>query len=833
MPIDFSKISKPKDSKRIIEPIELFQSLRVTDPAINDMWLAQGDALRMWHENRTDLDVGIVLNTGAGKTLVGLVAAQSLVNETKGHVAYACSSIQLVEQTAEKATGYGLPVTTYFRGDFSNELYQSGRAPCITTYHALFNGKSRFVRDGLQAVVFDDAHAAEHLIRDQFTLRLTRETNANLFSQIAALFHGYFASVGMGTGFAETIERGHGTRSWFVPPFALHERFGELGRLLAEAKLDEQQETKFCWEHLRDHLDLCCLFISGQEATFTPAAVPTLSLPYFQNSVRRLYLSATMTAEDAFVRTFGKVPSRIIAPTTTAGECERLILIPRLNSACDLEDTSVAEEIIQDRKALILTPSTKHGEKWKEITGEQSSDNVTEQVDDFKNANSAEKLLLVARYDGVDLPGETCRVMVIDELPSGVGPLERYLWEKLGLDKLLRSTVASRIVQSFGRISRGMSDHGVVILTGKSLVDWLLVPINQAALPKFLRQQLELGIAASKSADDCDSLIAAAGQCLKRDQVWLASYQNYMEETEAPEAPRVDTEALAISLAEAKFGNSLWTRDYTNAARALSLSLNETFTASRNAGAWHTLWLGYAYELLGDIEQARDCYRRARMINKNIPPLDLRPTVKETQDVPTQVIEVEGYLYNGNRVDESSFRDFQSDLAALDGTGSTAQTEEAIRTLGEYFGLKASRPDHDTGTGPDVLWASDDGPAFNQEVKVDKERGSKYRKDEVSQLYNHIQWVREHVAPTAIYSTFVGSKSPATDTANPDNEITVIELSEYQKLSERLYAALNDICATALPITLRQTIYDVFRERQLLWPDVYKTISKDLLKDIE
>ena len=93
--------------------------------------------------------------------------------------------------------------------------------------------------------------------------------------------------------------------------------------------------------------------------------------------------------------------------------------------------------------------------------------------------------------------------------------------------------------------------------------------------------------------------------------------------------------------------------------------------------------------------------------------------------------------------------------------------------------------------------------------------------------------MREHVAPTAIYSTFVGSKSPATDTANPDNEITVIELSEYQKLSERLYAALNDICARALPITLRQTIYDVFRERQLLWPDVYKTISKDLLKDIE
>ena len=105
MPIDFSRISKPKDSKRIVEPIELFQSLRVSDPAINDMWLAQGDALRKWHDNRTQSDTAIVLNTGAGKTLVGLLAAQSLVNETRGHIAYACSSIQLVEQTAAKAAG--------------------------------------------------------------------------------------------------------------------------------------------------------------------------------------------------------------------------------------------------------------------------------------------------------------------------------------------------------------------------------------------------------------------------------------------------------------------------------------------------------------------------------------------------------------------------------------------------------------------------------------------------------------------------------------------------------------------------------------------------------
>jgi len=122
MTFDFSKIKPRKKEALPVDPIELFQKLKVSDPGINDLWLAQGDALRKWHDNRLKDDVGIVLNTGAGKTLVGLLIAQSLVNETRNKVLYACSSIQLVEQTAEKAKGYGLDVTTYFHREFSNDL---------------------------------------------------------------------------------------------------------------------------------------------------------------------------------------------------------------------------------------------------------------------------------------------------------------------------------------------------------------------------------------------------------------------------------------------------------------------------------------------------------------------------------------------------------------------------------------------------------------------------------------------------------------------------------------------------------------------------------------
>jgi len=116
MAFDFSKVKAKKKDTLPVDPVELFQKIKVSDPNINDLWLAQGDALRDWHRNRGKNDIGVVLNTGAGKTLVGLLMAQSLVNETHGKVLYACSSIQLVEQTEEKAKGYGLDVTTRVRG---------------------------------------------------------------------------------------------------------------------------------------------------------------------------------------------------------------------------------------------------------------------------------------------------------------------------------------------------------------------------------------------------------------------------------------------------------------------------------------------------------------------------------------------------------------------------------------------------------------------------------------------------------------------------------------------------------------------------------------------
>ena len=343
-------------------------------------------------------------------------------------VLYACSSIQLVLQTAKKAEGYGLPSTTYIKGDFNNDFAARGEAVCLTTYQALFNGKSRFFNKDIAGIVFDDAHAAEHLLRDHYSLHITKERFEKLYSAIANEFADYFHSVGLAISFDEVIE-GKGNRLLLAPPFEVRRTHSAILKLLHESNVPTDFEaTAFAWEHLKDRIDLCAFIISPAEITITPPFIPVRTLPYFSSSIRRVYLSATLSALDVFVRTFGRKPSSQIRPSTTAGECERMILIPQ-KMAGVADDVVVTQHAISPYKTLILVPSYPRSEEWVNTAQPPPKESATDVIEDFKKAKSAEKLLLAARYDGLDLPGDMCRVVVIDDLPSGIGPLERFMWE--------------------------------------------------------------------------------------------------------------------------------------------------------------------------------------------------------------------------------------------------------------------------------------------------------------------------------------------------------------------------------------------------------------------
>lgn len=97
------------------------------------------------------------------------------------------------------------------------------------------------------------------------------------------------------------------------------------------------------------------------------------------------------------------------------------------------------------------------------------------------------------------------------------------------------------------------------------------------------------------------------------------------------------------------------------------------------------------------------------------------------------------------------------------------------------------------------------------------------------------QWVRAPSRSPTVFSCFsclVGPLVPASADANPDHDIVTIELAEFKAVAERLRASLADVCTTAVPATVGQAVWDVFKDRGLLWPDPYDRLATHPLRDM-
>ena len=70
--------------------------------------------LQEWNANRrNEKNLIVKLNTGEGKTLIGLLMLQSLLNEKGEPCLYLCPNDYLVEQTCKEAEKFGINVCQF------------------------------------------------------------------------------------------------------------------------------------------------------------------------------------------------------------------------------------------------------------------------------------------------------------------------------------------------------------------------------------------------------------------------------------------------------------------------------------------------------------------------------------------------------------------------------------------------------------------------------------------------------------------------------------------------------------------------------------------------
>jgi len=807
--MDFTKLGAPKSSERPIDPIKIFERLPNLPGTPNDLWRGQAEALVQWHDVRSKKDVLISLNTGAGKTLVGLLTAQSLVNESVENVVYVCATIDLVRQTSQEANRIGLEHSIRIRAGFDNDLFESGRGFCITTYHALFNGLSAIRRRYFPgAVIFDDAHVAETILRGTLTLRVSSTEHSDLFKGVVELFRSHFKELRIEGRFNDSLTPEHASIV-MVAPGALLERRERLIALFEAHEAQNDNELKYVYAHLRDKVDCCAMFFNRGSFELAPPFLPSLALDVFERPVRRIYLSATLRSKTDIVRAFGLLPDVAIEPDNDAGNGERLILFGRTIPGGITSD--LVASISAQRKTLVAVPSYQMARAWADVAEPPEPQNFSSALDSFREADDG-AFVLVSRVDGIDLPHDTCRVMVLDGLPSGTSLVERYQWEFLRMSNVHATRLANRLVQLFGRINRGRNDYGVFLVSGNELNAWLNKDRNVALLPQLLQRQIMLGRAVQDGMNikTQDAVMAAIEAVISRESSWLDYYgdniqSGNLDQEQVARVEDAEQQMVAAAEAEAAYAAAMWTGDVSEARRILDEATEATGRIDALLSGWQNVWLGAALEYEGDPDSAHLAYRRAisrlgSMIALPRGAGELHTAVlgDDASIFARGTDRLVGLTSSGRFTKE--FSRTRSQLVDLDGA-SPRRMEESVRALGELLGFTATRPDNDVGTGPDVLWVDEaTGTCLAFELKTDKDDPATYWKKEIAQGHDHLAWVAENNADCACLGLlFVGPYGEVEARGNPSESMWRSAPSSLVELRNQLLALISDL-RSALPL---------------------------------
>ena len=819
-----------KKDKAPIDPIEIFRGLTLRG-VVKNIWGPQQEALERWHEKyRGESNNIIQMNTGGGKTLVGLLIAQSLLNETNGHVLYLCVNNQLVEQTIQKAKECGLIVASRYFGKWEEQhKFDSCKAFCITNYDTVFNGLSIFKDKQIEALVFDDAHVAENKVRDQFTITISSEEE--LFKNVLNVYRSHFARSPFSSIF-EDVSSGKWDSLLYVPIFVAQRCADELRQTLIDNGIEQHDNNVFPWQYLKNKIQMCCVFLSGRSIQITPSILPLHKLSYFGDKVRRIYLTATIPTKTSLIRTFGALKANVISPKGKSGDAQRLfVFIPGED---DEEQKQVAFNLIGKNKSCVISPSKSWANQWVPPAKVYESASGQKGIQEFADSRGSDMLALIARYDGIDLPGDACRILVLDRLPKGENLFDKFIDQSIQIDTLRLSHTATRIVQAIGRIFRSNTDHGVVMLRGSDLHSWLKTPKNIRLLPELLQRQIQLGISLYEQVNEEKvTYIDLIHGILDGSSDWDAFYRSYIDNYSVEKSDETSDEYHQLLFLEKRAYEQLWDGQYSHAINQFADLVEASKKYDERIAAWFQHWLAFAYQMNGNEPESITNYNASANMRIELgrPKTDKTFKFAQSEKISSQTKYLaEFYSTKGNKKINSIVTAIKSDLIYGEKTN---KAEESVKLLGNLLGLSAERPCSSQGSGPDVLWIAESsiqGAAF--ELKTNKDENGEYSKSDIKDCNDHHSWLESKYKGKVFIEALVGYQLKVAELANPHSGLRVITVESLRDLIDRISTVFNKVTLAGKK--------DIESEFQcwldyygLLWPGCVNALPYKLASDLK
>lgn len=739
-------------------PEALFRDLRPRDTAVRDLYLRQGDVLRAYHEHAQQApDVALELPTGAGKTLVGLLIAEYRRRAHDERVAFLCPNVQLAQQAATKAAGYGIGAVALVRkqGQWDPaefQRFQRGRAIAVSTYSAVFNSNPRL--DQAQALILDDAHAGEDPVSGLWSIHAERDSalyNA-LLALVADAIPGATAD-----RLRDADLRGQRRRYVeLVPPLALFDRAADLRDTLL-AHCPPRTPNRYVLDLWFDQVHRWLLYLGWRELLLRPLVPPTADHAPFAGAKQRVYMSATPGTGGELERAFG-VPE-IMRPRMPTRDDERgfgrrLFLMPGAAQTPDDADATIRDALAlaTPQRAVFLAQSAAEIDDLAEATVPEGTKIVPANAIE-RDANAFVEsepavLTLANRYDGIDLPDRACRLIVMSGLPDATHLQERFLGGRLGAHRVLDERVRTRLTQGSGRCTRNPQDYAAVILRGSALIDFCSRDEQLSALRPELQAELQLALDSAEMHDA--DFIGMMRSFFTQDDDWTNADDHLRRRTgELDRTPPPGSSELQESAGREV--DAWLARCRGETARAVELAQQAIDRIGGDAlRPYRALWLylaaSWARELgeAGDTDAAglaeqlqADAEAAARSL-KWYPRHPRRPVKRLAAEAPDARGDRAAAVLATLGVRGKRFEQRVAAIASAIADDRSGPFEVGLRDLGDLLGFESERPEGDAA--PDGVWATD-GLWIVWEAKTEKKTDGVLDAGEVRQAETHPRWI--------------------------------------------------------------------------------------------
>lgn len=814
------------------DPEGLFKELKNRSTDIHDLYAHQADILREYYAKHLDSsDVSLELPTGSGKTLVGLLIGEYRRRFRGERVLYLCPTKQLAHQAGGHAKDYGIEARVFVgsKRDYSPadvSLYRAGNIIAISTYSGLFN-----TNPGLydpQVIILDDAHSAETYIASMWSVSIDRHDDSELYAKVLGIFEEDLPSQ-----FAATLHqesRPHDApKPEMIPYGALQRSLAGLREVLNSAiPSPDDPDLYFPWTTVREGLHACQVYLSWETILIRPLIPPTLTHKPFAGATQRVYMSATIGRGGELERATGiRSVNRIPTPKTYAGRGvgRRLFLFPDYAEEPKDYNPWIAKRLMATPtpRTLALAPTWLHAEGLRRILdecpGELSRLGAKDVEDTLRPFTQARRavLLLTNRYDGIDLPNEDCRQLMMYGLPSKTNLQEEFLEDRLGLEVLLRERIKTRIEQGTGRCTRSDTDYAAVVMVGRSLLDFCARKENQEIFHPEIRAEMRFALKQQPgSTSDLEGMVQSF---LGRDEEWQAAEQDItgLRAAEQPAEAGTTKVLSSVVASEVDFAYAMWNQDFERAvveARKVTDALSGPALAPYRA-FWYYLVANAAHlgsqnkpqlEKVADesLGRATDACRTVSWFAHALKSASPGRRAEIEAD-ETHAIAVEGIISFLEAVGRAGPR-FQKRIDAAEKLLQSTKADAFDRglvELGTLLGFDSWKPEGDAA--PDCVWIVGSRLAFLLEGKSDESPKGGVSVSNCRQTAGHLNWAKQDIRVSGAESKLTVLVSPR-EKVDPDalphaDKVFLLSLSEARALFERIKTALIEIRATTVAET--------------------------------